>query len=114
MEQRTDAVRQNGAGERIARPLGQAQCNRSQQAANRCWIGLRQIVASRAKGVLEQPQQLLVGLGTELVGLAEAQLRRRAALQQQPVIAEECETREGQWGLACEQISHGGMKVRDN
>lgn len=113
MEQRPDAVRQDGTGEWIARPLGQAQCNGSQQAADRCWIGLRQIVASRAKGILEQPQQLLVRIDAELVGLAEAQLRRRAALQQQPVIEEECEPCEGQWRLACEQINHGGMKVRD-
>lgn len=112
-KQRLDAVRQDGSGEWIARSVGMAQGHRAQQRANRTRIGLRQLVVSRAKGSLQQQKQLLVGLGAELIRLAEAQLRRRAALEQQPVIQEQGKAREGQRRFACDQFIHGGMELWD-
>jgi len=111
--QQLDAVRHDGSGEWIARPTGMAQGQHPQQRSYRTRIGLSQIVSLCSKGSLQQPQQLFVSLGTELVGLAEAQLRRCAALEQQPVIQEQGKAGEGQWGLACAQIIHGGMKLRE-
>jgi hypothetical protein len=111
--QERDAVRQDGSGVWIARPVGMAQGQHPQQRSYRTRIGLEQIVSLCSKGSLQQPQQLFVGLGSELVGLAKAQLRWCAALEQQPVIQEQGKAGEGQWRLACAQIIHGGMKLRD-
>jgi hypothetical protein len=96
-------MRENRLRNRI--PLLEAQRDHSQQRADRLWVRHRQVVALRAQGILNHPEQLLVGIFAKAAGIAATITSRYTPLQEEIAIGQQGKTCNWQ-GCLCVQDNH--------